>query len=302
MKKHSLILTILLLALTAGHGQTNAYHPFPDSHAIWIGTYWYYDPSSGCVVNDDYNLYISGDTTIGTYLYHKLYKNGYMSAPPCLPPGFYYYGQYWSAFRQDSTNKKIYLFKNGTDTLAYDFNLNVGDTLPITCLSVGFNNYIQSIDSVLIGNQYHKRFWLSNNYAALIEGIGTTLGAFVPIAPPFESGNDLWCVRINNQIVWTSSQGNDCSLTSIRENYVNENQILIFPNPFSLTTTLKINGNFTNAILTMYDAYGQQVKQIKNISGQTITLHRDNLPSGLYFLRLTENNKTFAIEKLLITD
>jgi hypothetical protein len=29
------------------------------------------------------------------------------------------------------------------------------------------------------------------------------------------------------------------------------------------------------------------VKQIKNISSQSITLQRDNLPSGLYFIRLT---------------
>ena len=71
--------------------------------------------------------------------------------------------------------KKVYFFENGNDTLAYDFNLNIGDTLPVTCLNVLNNNYVQSIDSVLVGSQYHKRFWISDdnsiNYASLIEGL-----------------------------------------------------------------------------------------------------------------------------------
>jgi len=52
----------------------------------------------------------------------------------------------------------------------------------------------------------------------------------------------------------------------------------------------------------VYNSYGQTVKQIKNISGQTFTLHRDNLQSGLYFLQLTQVNKIIATEKLVITD
>jgi hypothetical protein len=47
--------------------------------------------------------------------------------------------------------------------------------------------------------------------------------------------------------------------------------------------------------------YGQTVKQIKNISGETITLYRDNLPIGLYFIQLTQDNKTYT-DKLVIAD
>ncbi len=78
--------------------------------------------------------------------------------------------------------------------------------------------------------------------------------------------------------------------------------ITISPNPFSSQTNLHTNKVFKNATLTVYNLCGQQVKQIKNIFEQTITLNRDNLSSGLYFLRLTENNKTLAVDKLVITD
>ncbi len=81
-----------------------------------------------------------------------------------------------------------------------------------------------------------------------------------------------------------------------------QNQFSVYPNPFPVETTLKINRNFKNATLTVYNSFGQQVKQIINISEQTVTLHRDNLPSGLYFIRLTQGNNIIATNKLIITD
>lgn len=80
------------------------------------------------------------------------------------------------------------------------------------------------------------------------------------------------------------------------------NNIKIIPNPFSKLTTLQTDYIFKDAILTVYNSFGQTVKQLNNITGQTIILHRDNLPSGLYFVRLTEENKTIAVDKLIITD
>jgi hypothetical protein len=81
-----------------------------------------------------------------------------------------------------------------------------------------------------------------------------------------------------------------------------EFSIRIVPNPFSSETTLLSGKNFKDAILTVYNSFGQQVKQIKNISGQTITLYRDNLASGLYFIQVTEGDQLFTAGKLMITD
>jgi len=86
-------------------------------------------------------------------------------------------------------------------------------------------------------------------------------------------------------------------------NLANENnQIIIYPNPFSTQTVLRTDNIFKNATVTIYNIYGQTVKQINNISGQEIILHRDNLPSGLYFVRLTEDNKVITADKLVIAD
>ena len=108
--------------------------------------------------------------------------------------------------------------------------------------------------------------------------------------------------------VTTCNQGcqtTACQQANVTTGVINETRssiINIFPNPFSTETTLQADNLFKNATLTIYNLYGQTVKQIDNLSGQTVTFYRDNLPSGLYFLRLTQDSKVIATDKLVITD
>lgn len=76
----------------------------------------------------------------------------------------------------------------------------------------------------------------------------------------------------------------------------------LYPNPCFTQTILHTENNLKNASLMVYNSMGVKVKEVKNISGQTATFFRDNLPSGLYFLSLTEDNKVISVEKLLIAD
>jgi len=92
------------------------------------------------------------------------------------------------------------------------------------------------------------------------------------------------------------------TIVGVNELASSKNHISVYPNPFSFETTLKSNYNLINATLTFYNSYGQQVKQIKNISEQTITINRDNLISGMYIMQLTQDNKIFATDKLVIVD
>lgn len=91
-----------------------------------------------------------------------------------------------------------------------------------------------------------------------------------------------------------------CAVTGIKENELSE--ISVYPNPFSSSITLQADNLFKDATLTVYNCFGQTAKQIKNINGQTIIFHRDNLPSGLYFIRITQDNKIFTTDKVVITD
>jgi hypothetical protein len=74
------------------------------------------------------------------------------------------------------------------------------------------------------------------------------------------------------------------------------------PNPFTSTTTFQSKTFLKNATAIIYNSLGQEVKQIKNISGNTFIIERDNLHAGLYFINLAEGNKIIATEKLVISD
>ncbi len=107
--------------------------------------------------------------------------------------------------------------------------------------------------------------------------------------------NDSWVVN-RDEIDYSA-----CLTTSINEQSLHES-IFVFPNPFTTETSLHTDHILNNATLTVYNCFGQTVKQIKNIAGQTVTFHRDNLPSGFYFIHLTQDNKEIIREKIIISD
>jgi hypothetical protein len=279
------------------------YHPFPDSNAHWTESTYALLGGGPCVVYNDYTLFISGDTVIGANTYHKLLRSGYIHSN-CPPPGYYYYNQYAGAFRQDTAQRKVFVPSNNGDTLLYDFSLNVGDTLPQT------DNYctgglVKAIDSVLVGNQYHKRFLLELfadpiGPHVLIEGVGSSFGLYNPMCPPFESASYLNCFNYSGNKYPANS---NCTFaTGISKPNNQTNSFTVFPNPFSTQTTLQTVEGLQNASMTVYNSVGQTVRHVDGLVGQTVTFYRDNLPSGLYFVRISQDGKTFSADKFVITD
>jgi photosystem II stability/assembly factor-like uncharacterized protein len=80
------------------------------------------------------------------------------------------------------------------------------------------------------------------------------------------------------------------------------NDLKIFPTPFSSQATVHTEKPLKDATLTVYNMYGQIVKQLKNISGQEFILQRDNLPSGCYLIALIQNNVTWPVSKFIISE
>ncbi len=76
----------------------------------------------------------------------------------------------------------------------------------------------------------------------------------------------------------------------------------IFPNPFSAHTTLRMPRELNNATLSIINCLGQTVAVRKNIHGRTITIHRNHLPTGTYFVRVTEGSTIVAEKGITIVD
>lgn len=76
----------------------------------------------------------------------------------------------------------------------------------------------------------------------------------------------------------------------------------VYPNPFSTYTIVRTEHAMQNPTLTVLDGFGQIVKQVQHISGQTFVLTRDELTSGIYILQLTEGGVLRMTQKIVIVE
>jgi hypothetical protein len=100
---------------------------------------------------------------------------------------------------------------------------------------------------------------------------------------------------------WCAVGVGSCGKSSL-SNYSISNKITLYPNPFSLQTTIQTEQYLNNASLTICNSLGQVVKQIDNLNGKKFTFNRDNLTSGIYFIRLSVDNILVSNDKLIIND
>jgi N-acetylneuraminic acid mutarotase len=87
----------------------------------------------------------------------------------------------------------------------------------------------------------------------------------------------------------------------VQENDLN-NIISLYPNPFVDKTNLHTNSIMKDATISIYNSNGQLAREIKHISGQDITIYREEFPIGLYLICLKEEDKIISTKKILIED
>ena len=82
----------------------------------------------------------------------------------------------------------------------------------------------------------------------------------------------------------------------------NEQVVSLFPNPFSVETILRTGSRLQNATLKIYNLSGMEIREITNLSGMEVKIQRDNLPSGVYFIQLSQNTTLISKIKAIIVD
>jgi photosystem II stability/assembly factor-like uncharacterized protein len=224
-------------------------------------------------------------------------------------------GANWTIQTIGTTNVLYSINFPNTDTgyaVGYDYTLPLGIILKTsdagntwTVLSSGTSNALRSVYFIPLQGLTNIGYTVGDNgtvlktinsgmnWTAQTSGVIDSLFSIYII--PQGGANTGYAVGDHGKIIKTSNGG-----VFVEENQSKESVISIFPNPFSTSTTLQTTINLKSATLSIYNALGQEIKTINNISGKQITLQRDNLPEGIYFIRLTEDNETIATKKLMI--
>ena len=165
--------------------------------------------------------------------------------------------------------------------------------------TIGVNTVVTSVNqnsNILTANANSASYqWLDCNNGFLLVPGAVNKNFTVP-----KSGSYALVVTQNN---CTDTSACYAVIISGTDDYLSSApRMAIYPNPFSEEAVLRSGTPFNNAILTIYNLEGQIVKEITNVSGQSITFHRGNLASGMYCIRLEEKNKISSAYKLIIVD
>lgn len=269
--------------------QSTTYHPFPEQNATW--NFHLINIGFEGEHNEKYSYTLSGDTLIGNQTYHKL------SRPYARAVGLI---GYWGAIRQDIAAKKVYYIapSETTEHLLYDFSMQVGDTVKGYTQRAEFeDDTVISIDSVLVGNSYRKRWLVNSNYNIyFIEGIGSTYGLFERSPGNAMDFPDysLLCYSENNQTLYPDSQTNCDLLTAIENNVTNSDPIRILQDRGSL----KIEFDNTDIVeVCVMDLSGKVIIRQPITNGKTINI--DHLPTGHYILTGRDNKNRLIAKKLI---
>ncbi len=76
----------------------------------------------------------------------------------------------------------------------------------------------------------------------------------------------------------------------------------VYPNPMKTHITLNADRDIQHVSLSLFDSFGRKLRHQAGLSGQEFQLDRGDLPAGVYYLHLFENNRHFAVEKIVIID
>ncbi len=275
--------------------------PIPtDTTSQWSISRGYND---GVCANWYNSIYYVDDTIMHNgNVFYKILESGEFYQEVINPPGpcdetYYYTGEFRGTIRTE--NGKTYQLIGQEEYLLMDFTLNVGDTL-FSYISPGL--VIGSIDSVLVGTEYRKRFNFTNGDICnwMIEGIGHEAGLFEPMSVILEFASEFHCYGENNIPLFGDM---NCILNVGLEDFSTQNyNVSIYPNPTS--GKLIINASeLTNTIKSYFltDIYGKMVLQ-KNFDVNNNNIFEIDLSkykTGIYFMRLDTENQGIIFRKII---
>jgi len=296
MKKLNLLLLFGGFLFQVSFSQN--YVSFPTESAHW-NCLFYHQISPTDIFVTNYQYTILGDTV----LKGQSYKKVYFSETDLINQPIYIGG-----LRENST-KQIFFFpyskiiptpsahtfpNDTSEQLLYTFeNLSIGMILPINSDKASIE--VLGIDSVLIGNNYHKRFEVQNSMLFgpeyWIEGIGSTKELLSPFTYQFEWDFYTLCFSDTETVYINSPNGADSCHYSINigieENQIG--QIRISPNPTSDFLRIEIPFQNKTVNATIYGIQGQILLSKEFATAQT-ELDIRKLNSGVYYLLIRVGN------------
>jgi hypothetical protein len=166
----------------------------------------------------------------------------------------------------------------------------------------------------MVGNQKHPIFQLIPNCGYFVKIDSTGNGCCVKAHPQCSitpggtlhpTGGSTSTGGLTYLFATTIAQGGTllpiCAYVNTQEHLMDA-ETIVFPNPINSSSLLKTQHHLNKATLILENSCGQLIYEVHGLSGYEILLPYNNLPEGIYLLRLIEDNKLIAQKKVLVAN
>lgn len=210
---------------------------------------------------------------------------------------------YQGAIRQDTVNRTVFIIPPTTITeqLLYDFTMEVGDTVRgYIETNTNPKDVVESIDSVIVGNNYHKRWNINPNYfISIIEGIGSTYGLieYSPGGVVDWADIDITCFQQNGVLLYPDTATNCRLITSIHPGEMNNDNFTICPNPSHGSFTVEFDKLMNIEEIRLTDLFGRLI--LKQQPGKLKKIEIGNLQDQTYILTIIDKESNATNKKIV---
>ncbi len=237
----------------------------------------------------DADVLINSEPSYGTMVSAD---NANIDAPSAgAPSGHYQIHLNQSADTGSTWGADMNLTNDPANTYYYPYMVRDGSDLHVTYVKSGAGGqYLHSGDG---GTTWDTPYSMGfSGITPFIAYTGCVLHVILP-----DSGH------INYFRNPTGNAGPHCiTTTGISPIIQGDMKVTIYPNPFIYQTTLEISTteNQENAVVKIFNAFGQQIISSAFGINNKLIIDRDNLKSGIYFYKVFQEDKEISTGKMLV--
>jgi hypothetical protein len=297
MKKHLLFILLFICSYTVF---SQAYIPMPVNNVTWR---YRTNINSDVVTVSDFLLLLNGQDTIisGNTYYQIISRNASQTGspgfnPPIVTTTATMPDVYFGGIRE--SGKQVFFISGSTEQKIFDFNAGIGSYIPSSTSTI----MVTSIDSILIGSIYHKRYKTTDSTYYVIEGVGSSRGLIPGLVDG--SGTTVFhCFTNEPDTTWSPNLSIPCTYiykdvygSSVKA-IGNSEDVKFYPNPASETL------HITCPTQTVFKAI------ILNCLGQNIwtgeinsyaDIPVDKWAKGIYYMQCRSGQETLLVKKIVV--
>jgi hypothetical protein len=278
------------------------YIPFPpDSTSMWRVNIQTWNPNPWEITTRRLLIFQDGQTNFLGKIYNNFFASGDITTEWSNGNTTTSTFSHWEYCSVRTEGSIVYVLEFATEHLLFDYALQAGDTVPDDFYIRDACQYpmvVSSVDSVLIGNRYHKRYNFADPYyngtaAWFIEGIGHQFGIVESACMIPDWGSSFVCYAENGESLF--QEGALCELTvNIPENDKVTLIPKISPNPTTGLVSVEFNTPHEMQIsVQILDITGRIIKNedwLVNDGLNARCLDLSGFRNGFYMLVFEGNN------------